>query len=164
MNVIVIEELQDEQNVEDPMAATMDRMVRFVLRVKTSKSDSQNHETGRSASLRSAYEHLGLPPPENPDDPLGGQEYRLEISDILNSKCSVLPLIRYYFDHDRSPIGTLSQTIVKTLQKWVRYEKIEEDELVRKIFALLYRQYDAVGEVHYSITLSRTFENIIKDI
>ena len=75
----VIEEHQDEQNVEDPMAATMDRMVRFVLRVKTSKSDLQSNDSRASASLRSAYEHLGLTPPENPNDPLGGQEYSMKI-------------------------------------------------------------------------------------
>ena len=79
MNVTVIEEPQDEQNAEDPMAATMDRMVRFVLRVNNSKSDSQNKNNGVTASLRAAYEHLGLPQPMNPDDPLGGQEYSIKI-------------------------------------------------------------------------------------
>lgn len=86
--------------------------------------------------------------------------------------CHWYVLIRtsIYFDYGNFQIGTLSQTIVKTLQKWVRYEKIEEDELVRKIFALLYRQYDAIGEVHIWLPtrnwnyILKTIENKIKDL
>lgn len=70
-----IEEEPNDQNNEDPMAAAMDRMVHFVLRLKAPKTDSQNDVNGVSSKLRLAYEQLGLPPPEDPDDPLGGEEY-----------------------------------------------------------------------------------------
>lgn len=44
-------------------------------------------------------------------------------------------------------VDTMQKLIAATMIKWSKDSLISRQELVRQMFSLLYRQYDALGEV-----------------
>ena len=44
-------------------------------------------------------------------------------------------------------IDSVKQLIVNTMIEWAKSEFISDQELIRRMFSLLHREYDGVGEV-----------------
>ncbi len=62
-------------------------------------------------------------------------------------------------------ITTYNRLIINTVNTWAKTEFIQDQELIRQMFSLLHRQYDAAGEVRRATcdltNLSMTFNSQI---
>ncbi len=48
-------------------------------------------------------------------------------------------------------LDTFSKLIISTIKNWAQADFINDQGLIREMFSLLHRQYDAAGEVSHTI-------------